>query len=86
VSPHFCELVQNSEKFLKETLASLSKIFLYYFNVSSTKAKNGKNCLAVLTIFRHLRLAPQAANGGIDFTLLSASTGCIKTSFLKVCR
>ncbi|MEA5476841.1 hypothetical protein VB774_04330 [Pseudanabaena galeata UHCC 0370] len=39
-------------------------------NVSSTKAKNGKNRLAILTIFRHLRRAKHAANGYIELTLI----------------
>jgi hypothetical protein len=33
------------------------------------KAKNGKNRLAILTIFCHLQLAKQAANGYIELTL-----------------
>jgi hypothetical protein len=44
-------------------------LFCLLDNVSSTKAKNGKNRLAILTIFRHLRRAKHAANGYIELTL-----------------
>jgi len=42
--------------------------FSRLFNVSSTKAKNGKNRYAILTIFRHLRRAERGANGYIELT------------------
>jgi hypothetical protein len=38
-------------------------IFLFNFNVSSTKAEDGKNRLAILAIFRDLHRAKHAANG-----------------------
>jgi hypothetical protein len=42
--------------------------FYSLINVSLTKAKNGKNRLAILTIFRHLRHSSPAANGYIELT------------------
>ncbi|WP_434688242.1 hypothetical protein [Pseudanabaena minima] len=38
-------------------------------NVSSTKAESGKNRLAILTTFPHLRRAKPAANGYIELAL-----------------
>jgi len=47
---------------------TLMRHFSRLFNVSSTKAKNGKNRIAILTIFRHLRRAERGANGYIELT------------------
>ncbi len=52
------------------SIRSLGNHTLSIINVSSTKAKNGKERFAIFTVFCHLHRVKQRANGYIQLTLL----------------